>query len=172
MSASPSIKHLLLFQHAFAESTYSSLCSLCSSQSCTEQPSTDPFLESLQCLTNNDADVAFTALDKAEEFFKNPENLQKYKYLCKDDSTSAPETPCVWSKQLRTLIVANRFEPAVSCKVFLLTVCLQWNCQLCAEYFGTVASPLHSWRDYSVWYFRKRLPEFASECFAAAGECG
>lgn len=92
----------------FTESTYSSLCSLCTSQSC-NQPSTDPFQESLDCLVNNDADVAFTALDKAEIFFQNAENALKYKFLCKDDTTSGPETPCVWSKQLRTLIVANRF---------------------------------------------------------------
>lgn len=63
----------------------------------------------MDCLVNNDADVAFTALDKAEVFFQSVENAQKYKYLCKDDTTSSPLTPCVWSKQLRTLIVANRF---------------------------------------------------------------
>lgn len=58
---------------------------------------------------NNDADVAFTALDKAQTFFQNTDNAQKYKFLCKDDTTSNSESPCVWSKQLRTLIVANRF---------------------------------------------------------------
>lgn len=84
------------------------MCSLCTSQSC-NQLSTDPFQESLDCLVNSDADVAFTALDKAQIFFQNAENARKYKFLCKDDTTSSSDTPCVWSKQLRSLIVANRF---------------------------------------------------------------
>lgn len=109
----------------FLESTYSSLCSLCSSQNC-DQPSIDPFQESLDCLVNNDADVAFTALDKAQTFFENPSNAQKYKFLCKDDTVSNPDAPCVWSKQLRTLIVANRFLIFVSAflvvyKIFFLS---------------------------------------------------
>lgn len=102
----------------FTESAYPSLCSLCSSQSC-QQPSTEPFEESLRCLVDNDADVAFTALDKAQAFFSNAENSQKYKYLCKNDTTNGPEAPCVWSKQLRNLIVANRLEESHLCGFFL-----------------------------------------------------
>lgn len=88
------------------ESTYSSLCSLCENSSC-DVNTDDPFKSGIECLANRDADVAFTLLDKALEFFNNSENAGKYQYLCPDGSKSGSDAPCVWDSQIRRLLVAN-----------------------------------------------------------------
>lgn len=90
-------------------SKFSSLCSLCTSSSCNVE-SNDAFADVLDCLTTKDADVAVTLYDKAKTFFDNEDNRQKYKYLCPNDAASPSDSPCVWTKQIRSVIVANRYE--------------------------------------------------------------
>ncbi|XP_019756380.2 transferrin isoform X1 [Dendroctonus ponderosae] len=91
---------------AYLKSTYPSLCDLCGSAGCSTNYRV-PLNDSLTCLTNNDADLALSALSYAETFFSIGSNAQNYQYLCPNGSLASSTNPCVWTKQLSRLFVTS-----------------------------------------------------------------
>lgn len=87
---------------------YSSLCNFCGPEKCNVDYET-PMRDSLdQCLLNKGGDIAITTLPYAIQFFRQSSNAQKYKYFCKDGTSSSAKVPCIWTSQLSDLIVAKR----------------------------------------------------------------
>jgi hypothetical protein len=87
------------------QNKYNSLCKLCNNNNCSVDYA-QPFNNSLRCLLENDADIAVTSLYEATNFFNSSENNLKYKYLCKNESSSL--SPCTWSSKLPDLLISER----------------------------------------------------------------
>ncbi|KAG5876694.1 hypothetical protein JTB14_025820 [Gonioctena quinquepunctata] len=89
------------------KSKYSRLCELCGSEKCALTYSS-PFEETLNCLTQNKADLALTTLRDALVFFNQTNNADVFQFLCKDGTVRDSSNPCTWTDQLNRLVITGK----------------------------------------------------------------
>lgn len=66
------------------------------------------FADALNCMSKG-GDVVVTTLHEMKKFFENPINnltRENYIFLCRDQSTRP--SPCPWTRQPLSLVIANR----------------------------------------------------------------
>lgn len=87
---------------------HKNLCELCKNKC--EDPN-DPYLGytgALQCLTETEAEIAFTKYVTAKEFFANHPNRNDYGYLCGNGTTVSLDDNCFWASRPNNFIVSNK----------------------------------------------------------------